>query len=291
MARTGVVRTTDVSVSFTAVRAAAPRYRIVSADDHLIEPPDLFEGRMPEALADRASGRPHRSTGPPGLALRGQRLPQHRPQRGGRPPPRRVVDGRRQLRRDAPRLLGHPCPRPGHGPRRHRRLGLLPVVDRRLRRHGVLALAGPQARPGVRAGVERLAPRGVGRHLPRPHHPDPDHVVARPRGGGRDGAGERRARVPGAELHRVPVEDRLAVGALRPLGPAPAGVRRRRRWCACTPARDRGRRSRATTRPSRCSRPCSRSTPTWPRPTGSGRALAPVSRTCTSPWPKAASGG
>ena len=37
--------------------AAAPpevRYRIVSVDDHLIEPPDLFEGRMPAALADRA---------------------------------------------------------------------------------------------------------------------------------------------------------------------------------------------------------------------------------------------
>ena len=30
------------------------RYRIVSADDHLIEPPDLFEGRMPAAMQDRA---------------------------------------------------------------------------------------------------------------------------------------------------------------------------------------------------------------------------------------------
>ena len=30
------------------------RYRIVSVDDHLIEPADLFEGRMPSALADRA---------------------------------------------------------------------------------------------------------------------------------------------------------------------------------------------------------------------------------------------
>ncbi len=30
------------------------RYTIVSVDDHLIEPPDLFEGRMPTALADRA---------------------------------------------------------------------------------------------------------------------------------------------------------------------------------------------------------------------------------------------
>jgi predicted TIM-barrel fold metal-dependent hydrolase len=33
---------------------APVRYRIVSVDDHLIEPPDLFEGRMPAALADRA---------------------------------------------------------------------------------------------------------------------------------------------------------------------------------------------------------------------------------------------
>jgi hypothetical protein len=30
------------------------RYRLISVDDHLIEPPDLFEGRMPAALADRA---------------------------------------------------------------------------------------------------------------------------------------------------------------------------------------------------------------------------------------------
>ncbi|MBO0732664.1 MAG: amidohydrolase family protein, partial [Acidimicrobiaceae bacterium] len=29
-------------------------YTIISVDDHLIEPPDLFEGRMPAALADRA---------------------------------------------------------------------------------------------------------------------------------------------------------------------------------------------------------------------------------------------
>ena len=30
------------------------RYRIVSVDDHLIEPPDLFEGRMPARLQERA---------------------------------------------------------------------------------------------------------------------------------------------------------------------------------------------------------------------------------------------
>jgi predicted TIM-barrel fold metal-dependent hydrolase len=32
----------------------APPYRIVSVDDHLIEPPDLFEGRLPAALQERA---------------------------------------------------------------------------------------------------------------------------------------------------------------------------------------------------------------------------------------------
>ena len=39
--------------------------------------------------------------------------------------------------------------------------------------HDLLPLLGPRARPGLRAGVERLAPRRVGRHLPRPVHPAP----------------------------------------------------------------------------------------------------------------------
>ncbi len=30
------------------------RYTIVSVDDHLVEPPHLFEGRVPKSLADRA---------------------------------------------------------------------------------------------------------------------------------------------------------------------------------------------------------------------------------------------
>src|SRR5580704_3071298 len=32
----------------------AIRVPIISVDDHLIEPPDLFEGRMPSRLSDRA---------------------------------------------------------------------------------------------------------------------------------------------------------------------------------------------------------------------------------------------
>jgi predicted TIM-barrel fold metal-dependent hydrolase len=37
-----------------ATTAATPTATIISVDDHLIEPPDMFEGRMPAALADRA---------------------------------------------------------------------------------------------------------------------------------------------------------------------------------------------------------------------------------------------
>jgi predicted TIM-barrel fold metal-dependent hydrolase len=44
----------DDDATTPAVGSAPIRYRIVSVDDHLIEPPDLFEGRMPAGLADAA---------------------------------------------------------------------------------------------------------------------------------------------------------------------------------------------------------------------------------------------
>ena len=40
----------------------------------------------------------------------------------------------------------------------------------------------PDLAMAVGPGLERLAPRGVGRHPSRPHHPLPDPVAARPRG-------------------------------------------------------------------------------------------------------------
>ncbi|HEX3980844.1 MAG TPA: hypothetical protein VHW93_06455, partial [Acidimicrobiales bacterium] len=30
------------------------RYTVISVDDHLVEPPDMFEGRLPDRFADRA---------------------------------------------------------------------------------------------------------------------------------------------------------------------------------------------------------------------------------------------
>jgi predicted TIM-barrel fold metal-dependent hydrolase len=43
-----------MSTTQTTPTVAPVRYTIISVDDHLIEPPDLFEGRMPSALVERA---------------------------------------------------------------------------------------------------------------------------------------------------------------------------------------------------------------------------------------------
>jgi predicted TIM-barrel fold metal-dependent hydrolase len=44
----------NVSTLLPDPEPRAARYRVISVDDHLIEPRDLFEGRMPAALSDRA---------------------------------------------------------------------------------------------------------------------------------------------------------------------------------------------------------------------------------------------
>ena len=83
-----------------------------------------------------------------------------RPEGGVRRQPDRV-------RRDAPRLLRRPRARQGHERRRRARDDELPVVPCVLRPP---VLARRRQRPRARgdAGVQRLAHRRVGRHLPRP---------------------------------------------------------------------------------------------------------------------------
>ena len=108
------------------------------------------------------------------------------------------------LRRDAPGLLGHRRAHRRHGHRRRLGLAVLPVAARRVRGHGVLAAQGPGARSRVRARVERLAHRGVGRHVSRAHHPDPDPLAERPGGRGRGDPPQRGARLQGGVLRREP---------------------------------------------------------------------------------------
>lgn len=45
----------DRSVTFLPDPPRAPRrYTVISVDDHIVEPPDTFTGRLPRKFADRA---------------------------------------------------------------------------------------------------------------------------------------------------------------------------------------------------------------------------------------------
>ena len=151
-----------------------PRERqhiLISVDDHVIEPPDMFDGRLPAALADRA------------------------------PDDRRADDGSQVWRyedREYPNIglnavIGRPKEEWSMEPARfdEMRRGCWDIDARiaDMDLAGIWAslnfpslIAGfagtvfwksddPELGLAVLAGVERLAPRGVGRRLPGPHHP------------------------------------------------------------------------------------------------------------------------
>ena len=110
--------------------------KIISVDDHVVEPAHLWERWLPAKFRERGpAGRAARhrrrcehigggayeqtfdDDGPQGrlLGLRGPRLHQQAPRRRGRLRPRRHDDVADHLRRDAPRLLRPEGPHRGHG--------------------------------------------------------------------------------------------------------------------------------------------------------------------------------
>ena len=118
---------------------------LVSVDDHVVEPPDLFDGHLPDKWKEYApklvrKRRRHRR-----LELRGRRDPEHRAQRGGRPAARGVRDGADVVRRDAHGLLRHPRPRQGHERERRARLDVLPELPAVLRAAVRAPRKGPRA--------------------------------------------------------------------------------------------------------------------------------------------------
>ena len=201
---------------------------LVSVDDHVVEPPDMFE---------RHAAGPLRRPGPAGraprrrqrrLALRRQGGPQHRAQRRGRPPARGVRHGADVVRRDPRRAAttsttgcGTWTPT-GCSAR---------CASRRSPTCAASSSPGSSdldARPGRPAGLQRLAHRRVVRRRARagssrsslPPIWDPDAMAAEVR------------RVRGQGLPRrvvlgEPVQAEAAQLPRRPLGPVLAGVRRR----------------------------------------------------------------
>ena len=148
---------------------ATPPYRLISADSHVNEPPDLWTSRVPSR--DARPGAAHR-------ALRRRRRVGAR----GRRRPDQLRDER--LRRPRPRGDGGVGPLRGHPPRRLRpgRPGRRDGARRRRRRD---ALPHPASRPGDRrqprsavpgrddARLQRLAlrvRRARARTLRRPRH-------------------------------------------------------------------------------------------------------------------------
>jgi len=71
---------TDARVTFSGAVSTLGRMRIedmifISVDDHLVEPPHVFEGRMPARFADRAPRVEHTDSGDDVWIFNGQTIP------------------------------------------------------------------------------------------------------------------------------------------------------------------------------------------------------------------------
>ena len=276
-AKTGADRT----VTFLPEPERADRrYTVISVDDHIVEPPHTFEGRVPMKFADRAPRVVDTDDGGQTWMYDGHSLPNV----GfnavvGRPvgeygfEPARFDEMRRGAWDIHARVtdmdlngvyasLNFPSFLPGFAGQR-----LQQVTDDR-----DLAMAS-------RAGLERLASRGVGRHLPRPDHSLPAAVAARSRSRREDDLRERRTWLPRDDVQREPGDAGTSDHPLGSLGPADGGMRRdghggepAHRLVGHVARRP------PTTRRPMCSACCSSPTPSPPRWTGCTPACAPVPR-------------
>ena len=159
---------------------------LISVDDHIAEPADMFDRHVPGA----STGSWPRASRPTSSGFQqwwygDKQGPQPRAQRGGRQAPRDVQRQPVPLRRHAPGLLRRARAGARHVGRRTAGRAQLPQLD------GVL---GPGAQRGARPrrqrghdqGLQRLARRRVVRRLPRALHPlRHPPALRRGQGGGR----------------------------------------------------------------------------------------------------------
>ncbi len=218
--------------------------KIISVDDHVVEPAHVWQTWLPEKFrADGprverrgVGGMKHIGGGTyeqefdrrraPGrlLGVRRPRLHPQAPRRRRRLQPRRDDDDADDLRRDAPRVLRPEGPRRGPGDEPRRGVALLPDVPAVLR-PDLHRAPGPRHGPGLRQGLQRLDGRGVVRRLGRRPHPADHRPAVGRRAGRRRGAPQRRARRPRRLLQRDARPPRAAVDPLRLLGPVLRGLR------------------------------------------------------------------
>ncbi len=137
---------------------------LVSIDDHVVEPPDMFLNHVPGQVQGGGADRRHRRQGRRPVDVPGQAAGRQRTERGGVLAAGGVGPRPRRLRRDAPRRLRRARAGPGHEPQRHPGLDVLPDLHRLLRPAPQHVPRGRHAGDGV--GLQRLAHRRVGGHLP-----------------------------------------------------------------------------------------------------------------------------
>ena len=199
---------------------------MVSVDDHVVEPPDLFSGRLPAKYVDLAPKFITNEDGTNAWLYEGADPPQCGPQRRRRPAPRGVRPRAHLVRPAAAGLLRHRRAGEGHGRQRRARITVLPVLPAVLR-PALRPDEGQGRRPGHDPGLQRLAHRRVVRDPHGPLHPLPPPRHLGPRGAGRRGPAHRGQGRARRDLLGEPVQARLAQHPLRLLGPVLEGMQRR----------------------------------------------------------------
>ena len=137
------------------------RYTVISVDDHLVEPPDMFEGRLPARFADRAPRIVENARGHQLWEFDGKRYSQVGHERGRRAPARGGHPRAHPVRGHAAGVLGHRRPHRRHGPQRGVGLAQLPLPDHRVLRPGVLGVLAtpswvwPSPGPGTTGSTRR----------------------------------------------------------------------------------------------------------------------------------------
>ena len=143
---------------------------LISVDDHIIEPPDLFVNHLPAKYQDRAPKLVRNDEGYDVWIVRRVRPGDSGAQRGRRAAEGGVRHGAAEPRRGAAWLLRRPRAGEGHGRRRRPRsmnFPSFPTFTARTFFSDDLELS-----RGAGAGLQRLAHRRVVRRLSGPVHPD-----------------------------------------------------------------------------------------------------------------------
>ena len=225
---------------------------LVSVDDHICEPADMFDAHVPDAVPGAGATRGGGGRRVAAVVLRLDPGPEPRSQRGRGQAAGDVQRQPHPVRGHAARLLRRRRAGARHVGRRPARRAQLPELDRLLR-PGPERGPRPRRQPRDDPGVQRLARRRVVRRPPRALHPVRDPAAVRRGGGGHRGPPARRRRAATPSRSR-----RTRPGSACPASTPTTGTRCSRRaatsgpCCAATSGRRRRRRARHRTRRHRC---------------------------------------